>query len=159
MCYFLLQAHLSHLEAVQHNSPELAAPIQILASDFPDLKSPVKAVPLCYNMRFCFDYSRCSLTSGFPVYLYDPETYFPSWQIASYLKTLIRKTMSFNPHITYNPKEACVFVVLAGETDHMDLQRLSKLPYWAGDGILILFYFHHHYYYYDITFLHLTILY
>ncbi|XP_065217618.1 exostosin-3 [Planococcus citri] len=128
------QAHLSHLEAVQRNSPELAPPIPILSNELPKIRTAVSEIPLCYKMRSCFDYSRCSLTSGFPVYLYDPEIYFPSWQISSYLKTMIRLNINFNPHVTNNSRNACVFVILIGETDQPDAKLLSKLPFWGGDG-------------------------
>lgn len=90
-------------------------------------------------MRNCFDYSRCSLTSGFPVYLYDSEKYFPAWQIPAYLKTLIRQTTSYNPHFITNPRNACLFLVLIGESYHMNVSLLQTLPYWGGDGKFSLY--------------------
>lgn len=130
------QAQLSHLEALQHNSPDLAPPLSILASKLPNTEPTVLTTLSCSRMHGCFDYSRCALTSGFPVFLYDTEEYFPSWQIPTYLKTLVRQTINYNPHFTKNPHTACVYVLLIGESNNFNVSYLEKLPYWGGDGKL-----------------------
>ena len=85
-------------------------------------------------MRSCFDYSSCSFTSGFPVYLYNMENYFSAGQISVYLKSLIRQTVNRNPHFTMNPRNACLYLVLIEESNHADFAFLKSLPYWKGDG-------------------------
>lgn len=82
MVYF--QAQVAHREAVQRNTPELALPLTLLpdappqpaSADFKAALGPassdVKAAPgsePC-SMATCWDYSRCSITSGFPVFFY-----------------------------------------------------------------------------------------
>lgn len=130
----LLQAQLSHLEALQHNSPELAPPLALLPSKLPAEEKPAQHKLSCHQMRNCFDYSRCSLTSGFPVFLYDTEEFFPSWDVPVYLKTLVHQTISYNPHFTKNPHVACVYLILTGESHNFNATYLKKLPYWGGDG-------------------------
>lgn len=50
----------------------------------------------------------------------------------------------YNPHLTNNPAEACIYVVLIGEAllldrkhdrqSAIDVKKLHLLPYWGGDG-------------------------
>lgn len=97
---------------------------------------------------------RCSLTSGFPIYLYDPDQHpvmNDGWDVDGFLKTTLKQVLGYNPHLTQNPKEACIYVVLVGEalkdTDDVsenvgnrlnlppvDSEALKRLPYWGGDG-------------------------
>ena len=106
-------------------------------------------------MYNCFDYSRCSLTSGFPVFLYDPDRYpviAPGWEIEGFVKTTLKQTLGYNPHFTTDPSIACIYLVLVGEalavpTVHnsprngtnvpvktLQENLLYNLPYWGGDG-------------------------
>lgn len=110
-----------------------------MASSLPKTERFISDVPLCYRMHNCLDYSRCAFTSGFPVYLYDPEEYFPLWQVPMYMKTLVRQTISYNPHFTKDPRVACIYVVLIGESHNMNSTLLDTLPYWGGDGNFIAF--------------------
>lgn len=102
------------------------------------------------RMFSCFDHSRCSLTSGFPVYLYDPDRHpvmREGWDVDGFLKTTLKQALGYNPHLTDDPKQACVYLVLVGEalrdTDRnersshgmpLDPDGLKRLPYWGGDG-------------------------
>uniref|UniRef100_A0A8D9DRV7 glucuronosyl-galactosyl-proteoglycan 4-alpha-N-acetylglucosaminyltransferase n=1 Tax=Cacopsylla melanoneura TaxID=428564 RepID=A0A8D9DRV7_9HEMI len=131
------QAQLAHTEALRQNSPQLYPPLMLKASSIPH-RHRTSLPPLvdnCRTMSKCFDYSRCSLTSGLPVFVYNTEEYFPSWKLSLYLRTTILQAFRYNPHYTSNPKEACIFIVLIGESESLqhNVQDLHKLPYW-GDG-------------------------
>lgn len=106
-------------------------------------------------MYNCFDFSRCSLTSGFPVFLYDPDHYpviAPGWEVEGFVKTTLKQTLGYNPHFTSDPNVACVYLVLVGEAlavsgrknihnndtkvpaKSIQEKLLHNLPYWGGDG-------------------------
>ncbi|XP_044730794.1 exostosin-3 [Chrysoperla carnea] len=144
------QAQVAHREALHRNTPELAAPKELTADKIPTILKPLPphAFRNC-RMHSCFDYSRCSLTSGFPVYLYEPDMYpvvRDGLDVDGFLKTTLKQTLGYNPHYTHDPKEACIFLVLVGEAlpitnsknatnkNVLDLEELKKLPYWGGDG-------------------------
>ncbi|KAJ0181212.1 hypothetical protein K1T71_003297 [Dendrolimus kikuchii] len=146
------QARLAQLEAIRRDSPELAPPIQILPSRPPPLLPPLSAASEIHCQMFsCFDHSRCSLTSGFPVYLYDPDIYAPvsGAEVDGFLKTTLRQTLGYNTHLTRDPNEACIYLVIVGEafpfdkspsstTDSYKLllneTAVKSLPFWGGDG-------------------------
>ncbi|EFN78322.1 exostosin-3 [Harpegnathos saltator] len=142
------QAQVAQREAVERNTPELAPPKRILINTIPIVLPSTD--PRSCRMYNCFDHSRCALTSGFPVFLYDPDQFSVvnlGWDVDGFLKTTIKQTLGYNPHLTRNPAEACVYIVLIGEAlssqskggDHryrkpVDVKRLHALPYWGGDG-------------------------
>lgn len=123
------QAQVAQKEAVQRNSPELAPPLPLLASTTPPYFPP-PINPLSCTMTSCFDHSRCSLASGFPVFLYDTNS-FPASQ---FLRTAVVQTVGYNPHFTTSAANACIYLVLIGEGERPDLDHLTRLPYWGGDG-------------------------
>lgn len=152
------QAQVAQREALQQNTPELALPKRLTANSFP-LSYPAVSKEESHTCRMykCFDHSRCAMTSGFPVYLYDPDRYpvmNEGWDVDGFLKTTLKQVLGYNPHLTTNPKEACIFMVLVGEAlrdsddvkddgentqKHLNLppldhKALKKLPYWGGDG-------------------------
>ncbi|XP_072393657.1 exostosin-3 [Diabrotica undecimpunctata] len=149
------QAQVAQREALQQNTPDLALPKKLTADVLPEVLPPVsRYVSKRCRMFSCFDHSRCSLTSGFPVYLYDPDQ-FPvmhdGWDVDGFLKTTLKQTLGYNPHLTNDPKQACIFLVLVGEAlkdtddvsenvnNHLNLppldsDALKRLPYWGGDG-------------------------
>ncbi|XP_072935988.1 exostosin-3 [Epargyreus clarus] len=146
------QARLAQLEAIRRDSPELAPPAQILPSNPPQILPPVSpSSEVNCRMHSCFDHSRCSLTSGFPIYFYDPDIYSPltGAEVDGFLKTTLRQTLGYNSHLTQNPNEACVYLVLVGEAFPFEKSHSSTtesyklmlnetaikgLPYWGGDG-------------------------
>lgn len=157
------QAMVSQREAILRNTPELALPRQLLANSLPSKIPPPSALGIAScRMSSCFDHSRCSLTSGFPVYLYDPETTLilnPGYDIEGFLKTTIKQALSYNAHLTQDPTQACIFLVLVGEalpeqeltrnnryasqlenksgtniSSSINIYKLHQLPYWGGDG-------------------------
>ncbi|XP_043283705.1 exostosin-3 [Venturia canescens] len=143
----VVQAQAAQREAVEKNTPELAPPRRILMDSVPVVTPGTH--PLSCKMYNCFDHSRCALTSGFPVYLYDPDLFgvlSVGWDVDGFLKTTIKQTLGYNAHLTANPAEACVYVLLIGEalavprstssqkTRAVDVAKLHALPYWGGDG-------------------------
>ncbi|KAJ8683504.1 hypothetical protein QAD02_019296 [Eretmocerus hayati] len=143
----VVQAQAAQKEAVERNTPELAPPKKVLSQNVPELVPPYPNTHTC-RMFNCFDHSRCALTSGFPVYLYDPEE-FPivnqGWDIDGFLKTYIKHTLGYNAHLTLDPAAACIYIVLVGEalalsddtknlSVPLDIRKLQALPYWGGDG-------------------------
>ncbi|KAI5634761.1 glycosyl transferase family 64 domain-containing protein [Phthorimaea operculella] len=146
------QARLAQMEAMRRDSPDLAPPAQLLPSRPPPVfpPGPPSSEPHC-RMHSCFDHSRCSLTSGFPVYLYDPDVYSPlaGAEVDGFLKTTLRQTLSYNAHFTRDPNEACIYIALVGEafpyeksppstTEAYKLilneTAVKSLPFWGGDG-------------------------
>ncbi|XP_015120556.1 exostosin-3 [Diachasma alloeum] len=143
----VVQAQAAQREAVERNTPELAPPKRILTNSPPPTLPSTD--PHSCKMYNCFDHSRCALTSGFPVYLYDPDTFSiinPGWDVDGFLRTTIKQTLGYNPHLTSNPAEACIYIILIGEVlpvpstrslgfkNPLDLTKLHSLPYWGGDG-------------------------
>ena len=156
------QAQVAQREAVQKNTPELALPKPLYPNAIPTIQMPISAMAsrLC-KMNTCFDHSRCSLSSGFPVYLYDPDAVSvvsEGFDIDGFLKTTIKQTLGYNAHLTKEPKNACIFLVLVGEALYeseiiknnrysipneasgslmktpLNVTNLKKLAYWGGDG-------------------------
>ena len=92
---------------------------------------------LCQLSR-CFDFSRCSLNSGFPVYIYDPAVYMIGksplklnlLRIAALLKKL--------PYIVTDGTKACLYVVLVGSFEDNEAKSIESalqiLPYWDKNG-------------------------
>ncbi|KAF5283760.1 hypothetical protein FQA39_LY17198 [Lamprigera yunnana] len=147
------QAQVAQKEAIEQNTPDLALPKQLMPNQLPLIypSIPKSATKNC-QMFSCFDHSRCALTSGFPVYLYDPDQFtvmHNNWDVDGFLKTTLKQTLGYNPHLTNNPQVACVYLVLVGEAlkDNdeisdtfgnrnfpLDSDALKRLPYWGGDG-------------------------
>lgn len=135
---------LEQQEVVMRNMPELHAPRRILASLEDDvfLEPPRGKSKHRCRMDTCFDYSRCSLTSQFPMYFYDPED-LPMTPSAmdTFVKFSVTHTLNTSPHMTYDPHIACVYIVLVGDlaqgqawnTSGLE-RKLKNLPYWRGDG-------------------------
>lgn len=154
------QAQVAQREAVQRNTPELALPRPLLSSSMPRLLTPISMEQSRHcRMSQCFDHSRCSLTSGFPVYLYDPDIVSIvnyGYDIDGFLKTTIKQTLGYNAHLTKDPASACVYLVLVGEAlsddetirnnryvtgestprpqISLNITNVKRLPYWGGDG-------------------------
>lgn len=154
------QAQVAQREAVQRNTPELALPRPLYSSRVPEkLPSITYDQSKQCKMSNCFDHSRCSLTSGFPVYLYDPDAISivsNGFDIDGFLKTTIKQTFGYNAHLTKDPAKACVYFVLVGEAlsedelmhnnryaikdgtvrprEPLNITNIRNLPYWGGDG-------------------------
>lgn len=155
------QAQVAQREAIQRNTPELALPKQMFVGQIPKQNPSINLIESKHcKMSRCFDHSRCSLTSGFPVYLYDPDEYTivsDGFDIDGFLKTTIKELFNQNAHMTKDPKNACIFLILVGEAlsddeimrnnrysisnenrmhakNPLNMTNIKKLPYWGGDG-------------------------
>ncbi|XP_070503866.1 exostosin-3 [Chironomus tepperi] len=157
------QAQVAQREAVLRNTPELALPSALFPNVLPKtFKPPSVNEYLKCKMSSCFDHSRCSITSSFPIYLYDPDITSVTnqgYEIDGFLKTTIKQTFGYNAHLTRDPKIACIFLVLVGEAlseqetlhnnryantidikattssnEILNVTALQRLKYWGGDG-------------------------
>ena len=104
------QAKLTHKELSERNTPELLPPLRMTAgvdnaiSELPKM-SPLSAISC--TMSKCFDWSRCPISSGFPIYFYqDGIDEGDDWAISVGKKS---------GYFTSDPNQACLFVV-AGES-------------------------------------------
>uniref|UniRef100_A0A6A7FTA7 glucuronosyl-galactosyl-proteoglycan 4-alpha-N-acetylglucosaminyltransferase n=3 Tax=Hirondellea gigas TaxID=1518452 RepID=A0A6A7FTA7_9CRUS len=139
------QAIIAQKELFEKNMPDIIAPRRITATheDNVVLQALSHAQVESCRMFNCFDHSRCSLLSGFPVFVYDTDKYQISPQpLDTFIKTTVRQALGYNPHVTRQPEEACVFVAIVGEMAFSGVQldkqllesNLHSLPYWNGDG-------------------------
>lgn len=94
-------------EAIERNSPEVALPRRLLPAPsalITSIAAPSASEASACRMNRCFDYSLCALTSGFPVYLYDPEV-FEQLEPDSFLRTHLAQTFGYNPHTSPDPSK------------------------------------------------------
>lgn len=122
--------------------PSIKAPQRIIFDASVSESFAPPSSPRRCSMETCFDFSRCSLVSGFPVFFYDPEDYesADSLPIEDFVLTSVVSALSQNMYLTDDPSSACVFVVLMGEAkvgpipgEKME-EILHALPHWNGDG-------------------------
>ena len=120
----VVQAQAAQREAVERNTPELAPPRRILMNSVPAVVSAT--YPGTCKMYNCFDHSRCALTSGFPVYLYDPDLFNlvnAGWDVDGFLKTTIKQTLGkrlFSPFSRVS--------TLPGNLENLQMSRYSNVP-------------------------------
>jgi len=121
-------------EAIQSNLPFISRPLQLLpisSSNLEDSESNKHIKWENCQMNYCFDYSRCSLTSNFLAYLYEPQSsYYDDSE------SVILNSFKSSLHITSNPSSACVFIVLLfTQTDISNLNSyLTSLSHWSSYG-------------------------
>ncbi|KAL8571491.1 hypothetical protein ACOMHN_060973 [Nucella lapillus] len=123
--------------------PSIRAPQKIIFEN-PTVTETVTSPssPQLCKMENCFDFSRCSLVSGFPVFFYDPEDYetVDALPVEEIVLTSLVSSLSQNMYLTDDPSSACIFIVLVGEArtgpvSGDTLERiLQGLPHWNGDG-------------------------
>lgn len=134
------QTEHSYKELMAQNQPKLSLPIRLLPDKDDPGMPPPKSARLC-RLRSCFDYARCPLTSGFPVYVYDTNSY--PW--GDLVDPLVRQAFSMsvksNIYVTDDPAVACLYLVLVGELQESsnpapaELEKqLKALPHWRSDG-------------------------
>ena len=90
------------------------------------LPPPKSSCQSCAKPEDCFDYSRCSLVSGFPIYVYGVQQNHGLKKSARDPRDVLTDN---NFIVTSNPDLACVFLV---EVDNIG--NLEELPHWRGDG-------------------------
>ncbi|XP_064489139.1 exostosin-3-like isoform X2 [Ornithodoros turicata] len=131
----LKQALLAQNELASRNVPRLFLPLRLVpASENNDIVTmhPASEPSQACHMHTCFDYSRCSLASGFPVYFYNPD----DTNVDPAVKRTITDTLNTNVHVTFDPDVACVYIVLlTGSLQHTSVQAYLKgLRFWGTGG-------------------------
>jgi len=111
------QVKVQQQEYIQRNTPDIAPPLPLLPSQ-PPRPGPRMEDTIC-SLSSCLDFSRCSVTSQFPVYLYP----------AGDDQSSLHSQLSTGPYLTTQPSSACLYVAIVGPHT-----SLHSLPYWAGDG-------------------------
>jgi len=104
------QVKVQQQEYIQRNTPDIAPPLPLLPDRLAGPPPPQSNTPC--SLSSCFDFSRCSVSSGMPVYVY-PDS---------------REGVT-TPHLTTKPSTACLYLARLGPTT-----TLPTLQYWAGDG-------------------------
>jgi alpha-1,4-N-acetylglucosaminyltransferase EXTL3 len=137
--------NLDQLKVEEHEfanrfQPLLKAPEQILLDDAnKDITKEPPSSPHNCRMHSCFDYSRCPLFSGFPVYVYGFTNHFKDENLNEFIKSAVYYSFDKSSYVVNTPATACIFVVLLGETFSQvsgeTLQnKLQSLSQWNGDG-------------------------
>ncbi|XP_038627377.1 exostosin-like 3 [Tachyglossus aculeatus] len=134
------QTEHSYKELVAQNQPKLSLPVRLLPDkEDPGLPPPPPRRSRACRLHDCFDYSRCPLTSGFPVFVYDSERPPLAARLDPLVKQAFEAAARADPYVTRDPDVACLYVVLAGELREPgppgELERqLRALPHWRADG-------------------------
>ncbi|KAJ8322306.1 hypothetical protein KUTeg_000777 [Tegillarca granosa] len=132
------QLKLEKDELDQRYVPLLKAPKMVLLGGESAKSIPPPASSKSCKMFSCFDYSRCSVLSGFPVYFYDPDVYKFIGTIKPFIKSSVISAFGANSYVVQSPTKACIYVALIGQADMNDPKSLEKtlseLPFWHGDG-------------------------
>uniref|UniRef100_A0A8C5WXF3 Exostosin like glycosyltransferase 3 n=1 Tax=Laticauda laticaudata TaxID=8630 RepID=A0A8C5WXF3_LATLA len=134
------QTEHSYKELMAQNQPKLSLPIRLLP-DKDDFSFPMPKSNRNCRLHNCFDYSRCPLTSGFPVYVYNSDQFNFGSSLDPLIKQAFESTVRANTYVTENANIACLYIVLVGEMQEPVMskpteleQQLHALPYWRTDG-------------------------
>jgi hypothetical protein len=125
------QAEVAHLEILERNQPELRLPDKLEPNPSNDiLPMPNLEAESNCSIYSCVDFSRCSLISNFPVYVYP----FSGEGYEERISASLSQTLNYNPHITSNSQEACLFIYVNSSPEPELRKNLVTLSHWAGDG-------------------------
>lgn len=128
------QANLIRKEMAERNTPEIALPKPLRPRPFSALGGGTAAKESSFcSMATCFDYSRCSITAGFPVFIYGVDAVSSSEIFDPALIRIFAKSV----YAVRDPSLACVFVAILKEGTVLESDTIKKyLPYWqrTGDG-------------------------
>lgn len=134
-------AKIEHEEFAKQNLPQMLAPKRILPSLADTQHVPPPKVHQQCRLHTCFDFSRCALSSQFPVYFYNAgEHSLTNSDIDAFIKSSVTQALHASPHVTFDPHIACVYILLVGDSNVANVNstqfeaRLRALPYWNGDG-------------------------
>jgi len=113
------QVKVAQEEYMVRNTPDIAPPLPLLAGRTGGwIGPPPPSSPPC-SLSSCFDFSRCSVSSQLPVFVY-PSDSLPS-PLSGAVESLRQRTLGAS--------QACLYIaVLSG------LDSLPSLEHWAGDG-------------------------
>jgi len=126
------QIRLYQQELMERNTPDVKAALPLIPDKL-DLKrrNPGVVENIC-DMETCFDYSRCSITSNMPVYVYPSQ---------SKVRPILISALISSKNIVANPNLACLFIHVIDQSEASSSDKPSDLAYWGGDGrnhVLIL---------------------
>jgi alpha-1,4-N-acetylglucosaminyltransferase EXTL3 len=116
------QARMLQKELAERNNPEILPPVRVLSgpeNNFNATKPEGNDAAGC-TMGRCFDFVRCPLSSGFPVYFYGSSEY--SWVLDG---------NGFG-YRSVDPESACLYVAVVDFGVENDF--INKLECWRGDG-------------------------
>ncbi|XP_021341980.1 exostosin-like 3, partial [Mizuhopecten yessoensis] len=134
------QLRLERDELDQRYIPILKAPQQILLGPEANTHIVPPASSVSCHMHSCFDYSRCSVLSRFPVYFYTGKQLLDFGTLDSFIENSISEILVKNQYRTYNPTSSCIYVAVIGQSKAQSIDSnsvenaLHNLPYWHGDG-------------------------
>ena len=125
------QAEVAHKEILERNQPELRLPAKLAPEPFSRIHPmPNQLDQSQCSIYSCVDFSKCSLVSNFPVFVYP----FSSEGLEERISASLTQTFNYNPHITTDPLEACLFIYVNAAPENELNELLPKLPHWSGDG-------------------------
>lgn len=135
----LEQIKLEKSETDHQYIPILRAPVKTLMDIDSNKPIPLPSNILGCKMYSCFDFSRCSVFSRFPVFFYDFELDLNIGELHPFVQEAVNKYANRNIYRTLDPSTACVFVAVVGQqVNRISSSKLEeaihKLPYWHGDG-------------------------
>ena len=121
--------------------PYLKLPQKLNAAPEYDNQNPLPDQRASSNCQLlsCFDFSRCSFSSGFPVFVY--ERSFGNLTTEPKDKEIFQ-LLKRSPYYTAEPENACLYIVIIESTEpthhlksNSELESdLHSLPYWKGNG-------------------------
>lgn len=121
---------LPHLKLPQ----KLMVPSVNEESPLPDKKTSSNC-----QLHNCFDFSRCSFNSGFPVFVYEHPLGHRTFNSNTMVIWQLLKGMFY---FTSEAEKACLYVVIIGLMEENENQKsnsefesdLHSLPHWGGNG-------------------------
>ena len=112
------QVKVQQRELRERNTPDIAPPLPLLSSRAQASTGPAPRADQSSgcSMSSCWDFSRCSVTSRLPVFLYNSSS-------------LYSEAASQSPYLS-SAEAACLYLHPGPSTP----TSLASLPHWAGDG-------------------------
>ncbi|ESP03371.1 hypothetical protein LOTGIDRAFT_137450 [Lottia gigantea] len=141
----LEQLKLEKEDVISQYIPNIKAPQRILTDLNIDREEIIPKVTMTTakscRMHTCFDYSICSLVSGFPVYVYNSQDVLSdSFEVEEFVASSLIKALGKNSYVTEESYSACVYLLVVGELENQNIDKsnfestLHNLPHWRGDG-------------------------
>uniref|UniRef100_A0A0K0FHB0 Exostosin-2 (inferred by orthology to a C. elegans protein) n=1 Tax=Strongyloides venezuelensis TaxID=75913 RepID=A0A0K0FHB0_STRVS len=119
------EAKLLQKELNDRRNVKISLPLKPLYPDYNRLIFREKKLQNDFDtIEKVFDFSRCSISSMFPVYVYDLPTN-SSNKMNIYYKEAIK-----NPYRTSDPYKACIFIAFISE----DIKNFEIFKYWSNNG-------------------------